>query len=79
MAEIDLAIATENILLETVSQGLGGVWLGIAPVPERVEKVDAILGLGEDLHAFALVPLGYPAETPGERDPFDSARIHYLD
>ncbi len=79
MAEIDLAIATENILLETVSQGLGGVWLGIAPVPERVEKVDAILGLSEDLHAFALVPLGYPAETPGERDPFDSARIHYLD
>lgn len=79
LGEIDLAIATENILLEITAQGLGGVWLGIAPVAERIEKVDAILGLGDDLHAFALVPLGYPAETPAERDSFDPARIHYLD
>ena len=27
-----------------------------------VEKVDALLGIGDKLHAFALVPLGYPAE-----------------
>ena len=79
MAEIAPAIATENILLEIVSQGLGGVWLGIAPVPERVETVDAILGLGEDLHAFALVPLGYPAEAPAARGVFEPERIHYLD
>ena len=31
--KIDLAIATENALLEITSQGLGGVWLAVAPIP----------------------------------------------
>ena len=79
MAEIDLAIATENILLEIVAQGLGGVWLGIAPVAERVEKVNAVLGLGPGLRAFALVPLGYPAETKEPSDRFAPERVHYID
>ena len=30
-AQIDLSIAMENLWLETDAQGLGGVWLGIAP------------------------------------------------
>ena len=79
MAEIDLAIATENLLLEITAQGLGGVWLGIAPVAERVEKVDAILGIGEKARAFALVPLGYPAEDRPQQDRYDESRIHYID
>ena len=79
LAEIDLAIATENILLEIVSQGLGGVWLGIAPLTERVEKVSAILGLGAGLRAFALVPLGYPAETKEPQDRFRPERVHFID
>lgn len=76
---IDLSIATENILLEIVSQGLGGVWLAVAPVKERMEKVEEVLGIGDDLHAFALVPLGYPAEERPQQDRFDAARIHYVD
>ena len=31
-AQIDLSIAMENLWLETDAQGLGGVWLGIAPL-----------------------------------------------
>ena len=31
-AQIDLSIAQENMWLETDAQGLGGVWIGIAPV-----------------------------------------------
>ena len=30
-ADIDMSIAMENMWLETDAQGLGGVWLGIAP------------------------------------------------
>ena len=42
-AEIDLAIAVENMWLETDAQGLGGVWMGIAPLAERMEAVEKIL------------------------------------
>ena len=75
---IDLAIATENILLEITSLGLGGVWLAVVPIKDRIEKVDAVLGIGKDIHAFALVALGYPAEDKAQQDRFDESRIHYI-
>ncbi len=75
---VDLSIATENILLEIVSQGLGGVWLGIAPQEERIAAVDGILGIGEGLHAFALVPVGYPAEEKLQQDRYEESRICWM-
>ena len=74
---IDLAITTENILLEITSLNLGGVWLAVAPFPERMAKVDEALGIGENLHAFALVPVGVPAEDRPQEDRYDETRIHY--
>ena len=44
-AQIDMAIAQENIWLETDAQGLGGVWFGIAPVEDRMEEVHRLLEL----------------------------------
>lgn len=38
-AQIDLSIANENIWLEADALSLGGVWLGIAPVEERMKAV----------------------------------------
>lgn len=75
---IDLSIATENMLLEITSLGLGAVWMGIAPIEDRVQAVDRILGLGEDLHSFALVPVGYPAESRPQQDWFQEERIHWI-
>ena len=76
--KIDLSIATENLWLEAASLGLGAVWLATAPVKERMEKVAEILGLPEYLKAFALVPVGYPAETKRQQDRFDESRIHHV-
>jgi nitroreductase len=77
-AQIDLAIATENLWLETTAQGLGGVWMGIAPQNDRIKAVDRILHLPEGLHAFALFPLGYPAERRMQEDRWDEGRVHYV-
>ena len=77
-AQIDLAIALENLWLETDSLGLGGVWLGIAPVEERMLAVERILDIPEELRAFALFPLGYPAEERQQQDRYDESRIHYV-
>lgn len=77
-AEIDLSIAQENMWLKADELGLGGVWMGIAPIQERMDKVAEILDLPENLKAFSLFPVGYPAETKVQQDRFDEARIHYL-
>lgn len=76
--QIDLAIATENLLLEATTLGLGAVWLAVAPVADRMEKVEKVLDIGKDLRAFALVSLGYPAESREQQDRWDESRIHYL-
>lgn len=78
-AQIDMAIAMENLWLETDRQGLGGVWLGIAPLEDRMAEVERILALPEALQAFAVFPLGYPAESRPQRDRFDPARIHWVE
>ena len=76
-AEIDLSIAMENLWLETDAQGLGGVWLGIAPLEERMKAVEEVLGIPEHLRAFAIFPFGYPAEQREQQDRYDESRIHW--
>ncbi len=78
-AQIDLSIANENLWLETDSLGLGGVWLGIAPIEERMHAVEAVLQMPAEHHAFAIFALGYPAESKPQQDRFDTARIHYAE
>ena len=78
-AEIDLSIAMENMWLETDAQGLGGVWLGIAPIEERMTAVESILGIPDTQRAFALFPYGYPAEERKQQERYDITRIHYIE
>ena len=78
-AQIDLAIAMENLWLETDAQGLGGVWLGIAPQEERMKAVEEIIGTPDTVRAFAIFPFGYPAEERKQQDRFDAALIHYIE
>ena len=77
-AQIDMSIAMENLWLACGEQGLGGVWLGIAPVEERMKAVETILNILEGLRAFAIFPLGYPAEERKQQDRFDEGRIHFI-
>ena len=76
-AQIDMSIAMENLWLEADALGLGGVWLGIAPEEERMEAVEKAVGMPDNLRAFAVFPVGYPAEEKKQQDRFDEARIHW--
>ena len=75
---IDLSIATENAWLEITSLGLGGVWLAVAPIEDRVEKVKAVLDIPDSLVPFALLPFGYPAEDRPQQDRYEEARVHFV-
>lgn len=78
-AQIDMSIAQENMWLETDSIGLGGVWVGIAPQRDRMDKVAEILELPDTVEPFSIFVLGYPAETREQKDRYDESRIHFVE
>jgi nitroreductase len=74
----DMGAAAENLLLEAVQLGLGAVWIGIAPVQERMNYIKDMFGLPEGIEPFALIPVGYPDGQKNEFiDRFDATRVHY--
>ena len=75
---IDMSASVENLLLEIDTQELGAVWMGIAPDVQRMEAVKSVLGLPDDLYAFALIPCGYPGEWRKQEDRFEEERVHYI-
>ncbi len=77
-ADIDCAIATENILLEIEAQGLGGVMIGIAPHEERMAAAAKAIDMPEDLAAFTIVALGYPETKPPRQERYDASRVRWI-
>ena len=78
MVQIDMAIATENILLEAETLGLGAVMLGIAPVDDRMKAVEEILHIPENFRAFTLIPVGYPKNKHAQEDRYEPSKIHVV-
>ena len=73
---VDCAAVTENILLAAHGMGLGAVWLGIYPRPERVSALDELLGLPPHVHAFSIISVGYPDQQIPQPERFRPERIH---
>lgn len=77
-AQIDMSASVENLLLEADALGLGAVWLGIAPLAERMQAVQSVLNMPENLAAFAIIPCGYPESVHPQQNRFEAQRIHYV-
>jgi nitroreductase len=73
----DCAAATQNILLAAHALGLGGVWLGVHPNPDRIAAIRSLFSLPPDVHPLSLVALGYPAEPLPQVERFNPQRVHY--
>ena len=56
------AAAIAYLILVLQQMGLGTVWM-TGPIQAKVE-IEKILGVPPDLDFVALIPVGYPAETP---------------
>jgi nitroreductase len=74
---IDCANATQNLLLAAHALGLGAVWLGVVPNPQRVEGMVKLIRLPENHQPFALIAVGVPTEIPPQPDRFKPERIHF--
>jgi nitroreductase len=63
-ADIDCALATQNLLLACHAKGIGACFCGASPMPMVIEGVKRYLNLPENIRPVAIVPIGYPLETP---------------
>lgn len=73
----DASAATENILLAAHAMGLGAVWTGTYPYPDRVKAYKEILKLPEHIVPFCGIIIGYAAENPAPKDKFKEENISY--
>ena len=78
MVPIDMGICMENMWLETDALGLGGVCIGVSPIPEFMDAVRQVLDLPQDLEAFSMFALGYPDEEKVQQERFEQNRIHVI-
>jgi len=72
----DCAAATENMLIEATTLGLGSVWVGLYPKKERMELLRELLNIPENVIPFSLVVLGYPAEKKKPNLVYISDKVH---
>ena len=74
---IDVAIALEHIALQAVEEGLGTCWIGAFDEP----AVKKILGIPDtdDVRVVELMPLGYPADSPGPKSRLSLGEIVMCD
>lgn len=70
-AYIDLGIAVEHMVLQAAALGLGCCWVRLFD-PARVHR---ILELPSRIEVVALLPVGYPAETPPPRPRLSRSEI----
>lgn len=67
-ADVDCALAAQNLLLACHAKGLGACFCGAAPMPLIIEGVQKYLNLPEHIRPLAIIPVGYPAEMPKQPD-----------
>jgi len=68
---VDLAIAIDHMTLQAVEEGLGTCWIGAF----SQEKVKEILQIPQQYKVVVLLPLGFPADTPGPKIRKDISEI----
>lgn len=74
---LDVALASENILLTAHSMGYGGCFCGVYPETKIMEKLAELLNLPENVVPIALLVLGTPGAVElTQPDRFDAGKIH---
>ncbi|MBA5851612.1 nitroreductase family protein [Clostridium sp. cel8] len=74
----DMGAASENMLLEAVHLGLGGVWFGVATSEEISKNLSRLYNLPEYIKPFGLISVGYPDGQKNEFvDRYREEKVHY--
>jgi nitroreductase len=74
----DCGAATQNILLEAVSLGLGTCWCGIYPKENHIASFSKLLDISKPKIPFCVIAIGTPAENPEQRGSFEESKVRYI-
>ena len=75
----DCGAATENILLQAVSMGLGTCWCGVYPGEQRTALIRKLFNIPDSKIPFNVIAVGTPDEAPKQRGFFDESRVTYIE
>ena len=75
----DCGAATQNILLEAVSMGLGTCWCGVYPKDERIAAIRKLFNIPEPKLPFNVIAIGTPDEAPDRKGLFEESRVTYIE
>ena len=75
----DCGAATQNILLEAVSMGLGTCWCGVYPKEDRMASLRTLLHISEPKIPFNVIAIGTPDEDPVQRGLFEEGKVLYIE
>lgn len=73
----DCSAAIQNLLLAASMLGLGAVWLGVHPRPERIRDLTEILHVPKPLIPVSAIAIGHPAEYKDPRTRFNPDAVHF--
>ena len=77
MWEQDMGACVENFMVAATSMGLGTVWIGIAPLQDRMDAISDLLSVPEGFKPFCIVAIGHPKEPLAPKPVrYDPVRIH---
>jgi len=71
----DMAAATENLLIALANLGLGATWCGMDDGLQS--SIRSIVGIPAQMHVFALIPVGVPAEAKPARTQYEPERVYW--
>ena len=73
----DCSAAIMCLLLAAHEKGLGAVWTGAHPMPDRVTGLKKLFGLPENVIPLGLVVIGHPAKIVAPQDRYQEQRVHH--
>ncbi len=71
----DCAAALQNMMLAGRALGIGTVWTGVYPDPERIVAYKEFFALPEHAEVLGIVICGHPAQEFKERNNFDASKV----
>jgi nitroreductase len=74
---LDLAAASQNILLAVRALDLGAVWCGVYPDEERMAAIRNLLKIPDDIMPLCVIPIGHTEVEQKAKDCFMLDRIHH--
>lgn len=73
----DCSAAMENMLLRATDMGLGSLWVGIFPIPSRMQTVRDILDMPPNVNPLGLMYVGYPNTKAEGRCRYNEKAVYW--